>query len=57
MCCDWLVSPGARFLAAFELQAGAWLRLGAWQDSDRARIKPFDAIELELGRLFPPTEP
>jgi Uma2 family endonuclease len=53
----WLVSPGARFLEAFELQAGAWLRLGAWQDSERARIKPFEAIELELGRLFPPAEP
>lgn len=51
----WLVSPSARFLEAFALQEGAWLRLGAWSDSDRARIAPFDAIELELGRLFPPS--
>jgi Uma2 family endonuclease len=53
----WLVAPGQRFVEAFELQAGAWLRLGAWQDTERVRIKPFEAIELDLSRLFPPTEP
>jgi Uma2 family endonuclease len=53
----WLVSPGARFLEAFELQDGAWLRLGAWEGSERVRIEPFDAIELELARLFPPADP
>ena len=50
----WLVAPGERLIEAFRLQEGAWLRLGAWQDNERARIAPFDAIELELDRLFPP---
>lgn len=50
----WLVDPGARVLEAFELQGGRWLRLGAWGDGDRARIRPFDAVEIDVGRLFPP---
>ena len=53
----WLVDPDARILEAFEAKAGAWLRLGGWSDGDGARIAPFDAIELDVGRLFPPEEP
>jgi len=52
----WLVAPRERLIEAFQLQAGAWLRLGAWQDTERARIAPFEAIELDLSRLFPPPE-
>lgn len=50
----WLVDPAARILEAFELEEGGWLRLGAWGDGDRARIRPFDAVEIEVGALFPP---
>lgn len=53
----WLVDPDARILEAFEAKDGAWLRLGGWSDGDVARIAPFDAIELDVGRLFPPEEP
>jgi hypothetical protein len=30
------------------------LRLGAFSDEDAARAALFDAIELQVGRLFPP---
>ncbi len=51
----WIVDTGARMLEAFELQpGGGWLRTGAWGDGDLARIRPFDAVELDVGRLFPP---
>jgi Uma2 family endonuclease len=53
----WLVSPAARVLEAFRLEAGAWLRLGAWDGTSAARVPPFDAIELPLDRLFLPREP
>jgi Uma2 family endonuclease len=49
----WIVDPDERTLQAFERQAGAWVRLGAWTDGDRPRIPPFDAIALDVGRLFP----
>lgn len=50
----WLISPVDRLLEAFEASDGRWLRLGAWAEGDRARIRPFDAIELDITRLFPP---
>jgi Uma2 family endonuclease len=50
----WIVDPSERTLEAFELQRGGWLRLGAWTDGALARIRPFDAIETNVGRLFPP---
>ncbi len=53
----WLADPEARTLEVFELEEGRWLRLGAWGDGDRARVPPFDAIELEVGALFPPESP
>jgi Uma2 family endonuclease len=51
----WLVDVELRTVEALEAQAGRWLRLGAWADGDRARIPPFDALEIDVGSLFPPT--
>lgn len=50
----WLVDIDLRSLEALEAQAGRWVRLGAWTDGDRARVAPFEAIEIEVGSLFPP---
>lgn len=50
----WIVNPDERFLQALRLCQDGWLLLGAWGDADRARIAPFEAVELEIGRLFPP---
>jgi len=37
----------------FRLQDGAWLVAGVWTGDDPARVEPFEAIELELGALWP----
>ncbi|HKC25291.1 MAG TPA: Uma2 family endonuclease [Thermoanaerobaculia bacterium] len=53
----WIVDPAARLLEAFELSGAAWVRFGAWGDGDVARVRPFDTVELDVGTLFPPSEP
>ncbi len=53
----WLLDLDARGLEAFEAVDGRWLRLGAWTAEHRAAVPPFEAIEIEIGRLFPPEPP
>jgi Uma2 family endonuclease len=48
----WLTEPVAQTVEAFRLEQGHWLMLGAWGGDDPARIEPFDAVELELGRWW-----
>ncbi|MBM4358312.1 MAG: Uma2 family endonuclease [Deltaproteobacteria bacterium] len=51
----WLVDPALRMLEAYALQGdGRWLQVGAWDEDETARIEPFEAVELEVGRLFLP---
>lgn len=50
----WLVDLDLRTVEAFTATGGRWLRLGAWCDGDRARIPPFEAIEIEIATLLPP---
>jgi Uma2 family endonuclease len=50
----WLVDPEARVLEALTLRDGIWVEVGVYDDSATARIAPFEAIELELSRLFLP---
>lgn len=52
----WLIDPEARVLEALALREGSWFELGVYDDSATARIPPFDAIELEIGRLFLPRD-
>ena len=52
----WIVDVGERTLEAYRSQQGSWMRLGAWTDGDTPRIAPFEAIELDVGSLFPPLE-
>jgi Uma2 family endonuclease len=52
----WLIDPVARVLEALALREGSWVELGAYDDASTARIPPFEAIELEVGRLFLPRE-
>lgn len=51
----WLVDPVTRTLEALRLDGGAWLELGVFGDGDLAHIEPFAAVELDVGRLFPPS--
>jgi Uma2 family endonuclease len=48
----WLVDLIARTLEACRLEGGRWVVIGAWRDDAGVRVEPFDAIELELGRLW-----
>jgi Uma2 family endonuclease len=50
----WLVSVPGRLLEALEAQGDRWVRVGAYSDGDVVRIPPFEAVELDVGRLFPP---
>ncbi len=52
----WLIDPEARILDALRCDGpgSAWTEVGSYDDESVARIAPFDAIELEVGRLFPP---
>ena len=52
----WLVDPTSRTLEALRLDTATkvWVEIGAFDDTAIARIEPFDAVELEVGSLFPP---
>jgi Uma2 family endonuclease len=51
----WLVNPRQRTLEVFRQQGGKWLAIAVHKDDDRARIEPFDAIELDLASLWADT--
>jgi Uma2 family endonuclease len=48
----WLVNPLQRMLEASRLESGRWLSLGVYRDDARARIEPFEALELDLALLW-----
>lgn len=50
----WIVDVDARTLEAFALSDGRWVLLDSFDESAVARIPPFDAIDLAVGRLFLP---
>ncbi len=49
----WLVNPVERTLEVLRLRDGAWTIVAVWEDVAVVRAEPFEAIELELGRLWP----
>ena len=51
----WIADPVERTLEVWRLHGDAWLEVGSYDDAVIARIPPFEAIELEVGRLFAPT--
>lgn len=50
----WLVDPEARTLEALALRDGQWVDVGTYDEHDTARVPPFDAVEIPVGRLFLP---
>ena len=48
----WLVNPLAETLESYRLEQGRWLLLVTHAGDVSARIEPFEAIELELWRLW-----
>jgi hypothetical protein len=42
----WIVDPEARTLEAFALIENGWLDAGSFDETDVARIAPFQAVEM-----------
>ena len=46
------MKPTDRTLEVLRLRDGAWTIVGVWEDAAVVRAEPFEAIGLELGRLW-----
>ncbi len=44
----WLVDPLARTLEVLRREGSRWMLAANFGDRDKARIEPFDAVELDL---------
>jgi Uma2 family endonuclease len=54
----WIIDPLLRTLEVYRLSDRKWSLIATHSDDDKARIEPFDAIELELaGWWLPDTAP
>jgi Uma2 family endonuclease len=50
----WLLSPLLRTLEVYRLEGGRWTLLETYEDDDKIRAEPFDAMELDLGAIWAP---
>jgi Uma2 family endonuclease len=48
----WHIDPIERWVETFALDGNDWLLFGTWEGDAKARIRPFDAIELDLAVLW-----
>ena len=48
----WLVNPVARTLEVFRLDGERWMLLATHGEDEAVRAEPFDAVEIDLGRLW-----
>jgi Uma2 family endonuclease len=53
----WIVNPLAETIEAYRLEQERWLLVETFVGDATARIEPFDAIELELWRIWGRSEP
>lgn len=51
----WLVDTDARTVEAFALERGHWLLAGSYDATAKARVAPFEDVELAIERLFLPS--
>ncbi|HWL85290.1 MAG TPA: Uma2 family endonuclease [Polyangiaceae bacterium] len=51
----WIVDPIVRTLEAFALEGERWYDAGSYDETETARIPPFEAVEIPIGRLFLPS--
>jgi len=49
----WLIDPIARALEILRLEAGHWTRIATYAGGAAVRAEPFDAIEFNVGELWP----
>lgn len=52
----WLLDPLVRTLEAFTLRDGHWQLDASFEDDERVRTPPFDAVELEMSLWWTPPE-
>jgi Uma2 family endonuclease len=52
----WIVDTDARTVEAFQLEGTKWVVAGSYDASATARIPPFEAVEIPVGRLFLPAD-
>lgn len=48
----WLVDPSLRTLEVFRLENGSWSMLGTHEGEVKVNAEPFEALSLDLGRLW-----
>lgn len=48
----WLVHPRLRTVEVMRLHDGKWLTLAVHTDEETVRAEPFDAIEIDLAKLW-----
>jgi Uma2 family endonuclease len=48
----WLCDPRIRTLEVYRLEGGRWTELDTYEGDTKVRAEPFDAIELDLGRIW-----
>ncbi len=48
----WLVDPLRQTLEAYRLEAQRWSRQGLWSGQVTVQVEPFEALALDLGRLW-----
>lgn len=55
----WIADPAARTLETLRLDPATkrWVDSGAFDATSRARIAPFEEVEVDLSRVFPPPPP
>lgn len=53
----WLVDPELMTIEVFDLSRSPWVFVGIWEGRRAVRLPPFDAIELDLGGIWPPEPP
>jgi Uma2 family endonuclease len=49
----WLLDPRTRFLDAYQLVAGKWMRIGGLSGEGNINFPPFDATSFPIDLLFP----
>lgn len=48
----WFVDPLERLLEAFKYRDGAWVVIGSYEGTEKVRVEPFEAFELDLSILW-----
>ncbi|WP_058554472.1 Uma2 family endonuclease [Thiohalocapsa sp. ML1] len=48
----WLIWPEDKALVAHALEGGEWRVIATLEDAERARVPPFDAVELDLAYML-----